>query len=31
MRKDWDPKYFNKDTMTYEPPLEESVKEEEIK
>jgi len=25
MRKDWNPKYFNKDTMTYEPPQEKEI------
>lgn len=31
MRKDWDPKYFNKDTMTYNPPADNAVKEDEVK
>ena len=26
MRKEWNPKYFNKDTMTYEPPRKEEAK-----
>lgn len=31
MRKEWDPKYFDKDTMTYNPPENETVKGEESK
>jgi Ni,Fe-hydrogenase III component G len=26
LRKEWNPKYFNKDTMTYEPPRKEEAK-----
>jgi Ni,Fe-hydrogenase III component G len=31
MRKEWDPKYFNKDTMKYEPPVNDADKKEEPK
>lgn len=26
MRKEWNPKYFNKNTMTYEPPMQQETK-----